>query len=195
MSKELSIINAMLAETGALPLSAADDQHPNYIEASSVLKRAKDRLFSKPLWFNTEKRTLKQNASGEVVLPNGTLIADPTDPRKNYVPKDGKLWDADERTFAISEDVEVSITYNIEDIELLPQSAVNYLETTAVFLFLRKSTDALQINAIAADMRDAKLEFEADNLAAMDVNFFNGKGYAAHVTRRRGFGMTLPPYE
>ena len=195
MSKELSIINAMLAESGALPLSAADDNHPNYIAAMAVLQRAKDRVFSKPLWFNTETRTLRQNADGEVVLPSSALQVDPTDPCKNYVERGGKLWNAADRTFNIGEDVEVTIVYTITDLDEVPQIALNYLTSVAVLRFLSTDAEPAKMQIAAAMMREDKMEFEAENLAARDVNYFNGAASINFRTRRSGRAMGLPPYE
>ena len=195
MSKELSIINAMLAESGALPLSASDDHHPNYIAAMAVLQRAKDRVFSKPLWFNTERRTLRQNGDGEVILPNSTMQVDPVDPCKNYVEKGGRLWNATDRTFVIGEDVEAMIVYTVNDLDDVPQIALNYLTSVAVLRFLSTDAEPAKMQIAAAMMREDRMEFEAENLAARDVNYFNGAASINFRTRRSGRAMSLPPYE
>lgn len=131
MTTRLDIINAMLGVNGESPVSSADSNDPAAIQASNALTRVDKKVQARGWYFNKEDITLSPNLTGEVILPQNTLSADPVDTRSQYVKRGTRLYDRENNTYNIDADVECTLVLQLE-IDELPEAAAAYIMDKAV---------------------------------------------------------------
>lgn len=188
MSIELDMINAMLATTGALALSAADERHPNYITAKNVLNRVVDEVFSKRYWFNTSVRTLLQDENGKVRIPAGAIAVDPTSREKHYVAREEYLFDAEAQTFRLNEDVECWVVMGFDNLPDVPVAALNYLRACCRYEFyLDGEGDQLKLRGYMEKKLDMEREFLIEAAKQESQNFFDSPAHINFRARRYGY--------
>lgn len=134
MYTRLDIVNEMIVSTGARPLTAEQNRHPNYMKAEKLLYRVTASVQSLGLYFNTEVREITKQSNGEVIVPQGCIKADPTDRRCNLTLRGSKMYDLDTGTFEIDQDVRLKMIFKL-DLEEMPLRAQEYVRAKAVFEF------------------------------------------------------------
>lgn len=133
---ELEAVNTMLASIGQAPVNTLEVAGIKDVSIARMhLHNVSREVQSKGWHFNTDVGvTLPLNQAGEALIPTNTLRVDVTDFRKDFVERQGKLWDRENLTFELEEAPEVTIVYFF-DFEELPQAARNYIATRAARLF------------------------------------------------------------
>lgn len=128
---ELSIINAMLLVIGEASVTSPNSLHPSVVLAKELLAAENEALQGRGWFFNTEKGVvLSAAADGRVVVPSTALHVKADS--GNYVQRDGVLYDMDNHTDIIGQNVTVTLIskLNIQD---LPPVAAEYLRARARF--------------------------------------------------------------
>jgi len=170
MTTRLEIINSMLAVNGEAPVSSTNSTDPAAIQASNLLNRIDTRVQSRGWYFNREDITLSPNLTGEVVLPQNTLSADPVDSQSQYVKRGSRLYDRGNNTYIISKDVRCTVVLQL-DIEDLPEAASAFIEAKAVREYYRNEDgDAGTVRDLREDENESFAYLQRDNLANEDVN-------------------------
>lgn len=200
MLSELDIINDMLAAVGVEALSSSDTDHPDYLAANKKLDRVKTSVLKMALWFNTSYPTMQPNTFGEILLPNGTLSADPTDRSKNYVQRGAKLFDADNRTFTFETGTEVKVKI-VKDLDIseMPLPAQDYVARRAVYEFyLDEDGDENKLRRYESARNVAWAELYREHLRNRDTNKFDNpqisrlaRGQRRFVSRELRVGGTF----
>jgi hypothetical protein len=174
----------MLATTGTAKLTAADEQHPDYITASDILDDILEELQSRALWFNTSTRVLKQSVDGKVVVPSSALSCDPVDASQEFAIRGQYLYDVGNNTFLINCDVTCRIVSELA-LEDMPPIAVQFVRAAARFqYFIDQDGDAQKLSVYGEIFRSKEMDLVATNMKHQDVNFFAGSSYMNFSTRR-----------
>tara|TARA_Y100000296_G_scaffold66371_1_gene78391 strand:+ start:17218 stop:17805 length:588 start_codon:yes stop_codon:yes gene_type:complete len=191
MLTELDIINDMLAATGTAPLTTSDTRHPSYLKASNTLNRVSGAVQNLGLWFNTTHPELLPNTSGEVVVPNGTLSADPVDRTNDYSFRGARLFDLKRRTFNIGKPVTVKLVSKLA-VPDMPNTALEYIRAKAKLEFYldEDGTDP-KLTRYTQFMQLAWTELYREHLRNRDTNYFDGPNMARYYSR--GTGPTRLP--
>lgn len=170
MTTRLEIINAMLGVNGESPVSDADSTDPAAIQASNVLSRVDRKVQSRGWWFNKEDMTLSPNLTGEVILPQNTLSADPTDTKSQYVKRGTRLYDRENNTYNINKDVKCTVVLQL-DIDDLPETAAQYISDKAVKEHYRNDDgDIPKVKELKEDEAESYAYLQREHLANEDVN-------------------------
>lgn len=190
MLTTLDIINQMLASTGTAPLTTNDTYHPAYKKAMNKLQTVSTSVQSMGWWFNASVRTLRQNVSGEVILPNNTLHADPTDDTSVLVRRGKKLYNPVTATYVIGADTKVNFIEQWE-IDELPPVASEYIRARAVYEYYRDE-DGVQpkLSEYKEERNTAWVQMKDEHLKNKDLSWFTGMG---HKQLRRGYRMSRLP--
>lgn len=171
---QLQVINAMLASTGMTALTANDSNHPLYKKALAKMQEVDGEFQNIGWWFNTKVVTLAQNGSGEVPFASNAVHVDPVDTTKLYVMRELKLYDLENSTFIINEDVEVRIMYQLP-FEELPPMAQTYLKDYARYLYyLDQEGNQPKLGEYKEAAQRSKALLDREHLKNADVNFFRG---------------------
>lgn len=196
MTAKIDIINAMLATTGTLKLSATDSSHPSYIEADLVLDHVLETFNSLELWFNTSKRTLDPDIDGRVVVPSNALWVQPYN-SENLSIRGKYLWDHVENTDILDRcvDCKIAIAVPIED---MPPAAIQYIRAMARYeYFLDKDGDPQKVGRYQEIMARSEFNLTSKNAQLSGLNFYKGSAALNFATRRypsgrNGSGGRLP---
>ena len=184
MSLRLELINSMLSTTGTARLTAEDVSHPNYVTADVILSDVIEEFSSRPLWFNTTRRTLEPNVDGRVLVPSNALSCDPVDATLDYAIRGQYLFDLGNYTDIINASVDCEIIAEL-DLEDMPPIARQFVRAHAR---LQYDIDQDGSGAKVKLYTDAFIRKEDElvlvNMKHTDANFFNGKAYASYSTRR-----------
>lgn len=171
---KLSVINAMLASTGMAPLTANDNKHPRYKQASSKLDEIDVEFQTTGWWFNTTTKTLFQNGNGEIPFALNALHIDPIDRSKRYIMRGLKLWDLTEGTFIINEDVDVNVKHMLPFEELPPLARAYLLARARHDYFLDRDGTNPKLQRYAQMAQSTWDALKSEHLKNADVNFFDG---------------------
>ena len=189
MSVRLELINSMLSTTGTARLSAEDVSHPNYVTADSILSDVIEEFSSRPLWFNTTRRTLAPNVDGRVLVPSNALSCDPVDAKLDYAIRGQYLFDLGNYTDIIGASVDCEIIAEL-DLEDMPPIARQFVRAHArlqYYIDQDGSGDKVKLYANAVGRKEDELVLI--NMKHTDANFFSGKSYASFATRRSAYDL------
>lgn len=184
---ELDAVNDMLASIGQAPVNTLNVSGIRDVSIAQQRLHSVSREVQSRGWhFNTDtKVVLSLNGSGEAEVPANCLRVDPVDRRKDYVQRNGKLWDKDNLTFTLEEAPKVDIVYFF-DFEDLPQAARTYIATRAARLF--------QTNIIGSRILfEYTAQHEAEAYALLrraenrtkDTNMLSGSSMTNRILRRQ----------
>lgn len=134
MYTRLDIINEMIVSTGARPLTAEQNRHPLYMKAEQLLDRVRLSVQSIGLWFNTECREIAPQTSGEIIVPQGCIKADPTDRHYNLTLRGRRMYDLGTGTFEIGTTLSLRMLFDVP-LEDMPIAALEYVRAKAVYEF------------------------------------------------------------
>lgn len=134
MYSRLDIINAMVISTGTRPLTAEQYNHPLYIKASTTLDRVVAAVLSIGLWFNTECRLVSKQTSGEIIVPQYCIKADPVDRNYDLTLRGNRMYNLSTGTYEIGKDVELKMQFELP-LDEIPLAAKVYIQSKAVYEF------------------------------------------------------------
>lgn len=134
MLNRLDAINDMIVSTGAVALNAEQNRHPLYQTAERKLQRVRAAVLAMALYFNTEVRTIKQTASGELYVPDRCVRADPTDRLYNLTLRGRRMYDLNTGTYEINRDVRLKMAFDM-DFEEIPLIAQEFIAAKSVYEF------------------------------------------------------------
>ena len=156
-STELDAVNIMLGVIGELPVNSVDESGVSESSiASNVLHDTSRVVQSLRLECNTDTAyTLVRTVDSKVIVPTNALGLDPCERGKRFVQRAGFLWDKDNHTFILEEDVKVDIVWFLPFNDL-PQVVKTYITVTAARQF--------QMDVLGSKETDEKLR-EAHMLA------------------------------
>jgi len=190
MTKEIRLINAMLATTGTAPLAASDIRHPNYVKARNTLDDVLEQFSSMELWFNTSLRTLEPNTDNKILVPEGTMTCDPTDTSLDYSVRGRYLFDNKNYTYEIECPVECIVIVQLP-LEDLPPTAYQYLRALARYeFFLDQDGATAKLDRYKEAKQKAEVRLIEENIKLADSNFFNSPAYIYFRTRRNSGSST-----
>lgn len=189
MSLRLDLINSMLATTGTAKLSAEDTSHPNYVTADSILSDVVEEFSSRPLWFNTTRRTLVADVNGRVLVPSNALSCDPADDKLDYAIRGQYLFDLGNYTDIINASVDCVIIAEL-DIEDMPPIARQFVRAHArMQYYIDQDGSGAKVQLYTDAFYRKEQELVTINMKHTDANFFSGKAFANFATRRSAFGL------
>ncbi|MDG1314169.1 MAG: hypothetical protein P8P29_01425 [Flavobacteriaceae bacterium] len=189
MSLRLDLINSMLATTGTAKLSAEDTSHPNYVTADDILSNVLEEFASRPLWFNTTRRTLAANSDGKVVVPSNALSCDPVDTALDYAIRGQYLFDLSNYTDVINAPVDVEIVAELS-LEDMPPIARQFVRAAArLQYYVDQDGSGTKVQVYAQVLANKEQELVLLNMKHTDANFFRGKAYASFATRRTAYDL------
>jgi len=174
----------MLATTGTAKLAAADNKHPDYIQADRLLDDVLEEFAARPLWFNTVIRELAPNSDNRIVVPSNAVSCDPVKQTLDYAIRGNYLFDLTNYTFDITESVKCVIQMDV-DLEDIPPVALQFIRATARFhYFIDKDGSQQKAEVYGSIMTKQDMNLVAVNMKHTDANFFRGTGYESFTTRR-----------
>ena len=134
MLTRFDVINDMIVSTGARPLLAGNDRHPMYMKADQLLTRVTASVLSLGLWFNTEIRTIQNQAGGGIIIPQDCFKADPLDRNYRLTPRQNRMYDLNTGSWYEGDSLTLRMYFDIdfEDIEYV---AKDYIRARAVYEF------------------------------------------------------------
>ena len=134
MLARFDVINDMIVSTGARALLAGNDRHPMYMKADQLLTRVTASVLSLGLWFNTEIRTIQNQAGGGILIPQDCFKADPLDRNYKLTPRQNRMYDLNTGSWYEGDSLTLRMYFNIdfEDIEFV---AKDYIRARAVYEF------------------------------------------------------------
>lgn len=133
---ELEAVNIILQGIGEQPVNTLPAEGISEAsQAHNTLLQQNRMVQSEGLHCNTEYNyTLTPNTDDNIVLPGDCLEIDASDPTFDYVWRDGKLYDKDNSTFTIDEDVDVDIVFCLPFTDL-PEHVRTYITIKAARIF------------------------------------------------------------
>mgnify|MGYP003126730774 FL=1 len=162
VTSKLEAINVMLTSIGESPVNTITSSTTTDVSiAVQILDNVSREIQSVGWHFNTDVNyKLAKNTSNEIVLPSNCLRVDNThqDADLDLVERNRKLWDRENHTYTITQDVKVNITWLLEFTEI-PETARRYITVRAARIFqdrmlasetLHKFHQVDEIQALAA---------------------------------------------
>lgn len=136
--------------------------------------------------FNTDENfTLTPNQDGEIILPPNILFLDPVDVTSKIVMRDGKLYDAKNKTFKINKEIKANIIWNV-DFDNLPYPAQRYITIrTARMACLKLLNDYDTYKMLDKEEYEALAELQRYETSQGDYNVFRGSYSVMSVLDRR----------
>lgn len=140
---ELEAVNEMLSAISESPVDSLNEGNADVQEAVRLLRQESRKVQATGWWFNTELITLTPDGNSHLVLPSNTLRVKTlfTDNDRRYVIRGNKLYDTDENTYVIPQDIEVEIVVGLLWTEL-PDVAREYITAKAGYVFCDTSMGA-----------------------------------------------------
>ena len=118
VTSKLEAINVMLTSIGESPVNTITSSTTTDVSiAVQILDNVSREIQSVGWHFNTDVNyKLAKNTSNEIVLPSNCLRVDNThqDADLDLVERNRKLWDRENHTYTITQDVKVNITWLLE---------------------------------------------------------------------------------
>ena len=162
VTSKLEAVNTMLTSIGESPVNTITSSTTTDVSIAVQILESVSREIQSIGWhFNTDTNyKLSKNSSNEVVLPANCLRVDNSnqDADLDLVERNRKLWDRENHTYTITQDVRVNITWLLEFTEI-PETARRYITIRAARIFqdrmlasdtLHKFHQVDEIQALAA---------------------------------------------
>jgi hypothetical protein len=183
---KLEAVNIMLSSIGDAPVNSLTSGLVDAEMAETILDATSRDVQSQGWHFNTEINfTLAQIANGEVPIPSNCLkvdqIAGQSD--RDLIQRGRKLYDRNNHTFIIGENVKVDMVLLL-DFEELPEAARRFVTLKAARVFQDRAVGSAELHGFQekdemrawVEMRDA----EADTA---DYSIFDNYGVARVLDR------------
>ena len=191
---ELEAINVMLTNIGESPVTTLDDS--DVVDAGiarTILKSINREVQTQGFWFNTDiNRTFQPTADNRIQLPVNTLRVDTSGTdrySKNYVQRGRFLWDRENHTYDIEEEVILTVVVGL-DFDELPESARRYITVRAARIFQERMLGTPTISQFnAQDELMARSAFLSEDMEAADHNMLSDSNSTQSILGRHFFTM------
>ena len=173
MYDELEVINYLLSQVGAAPVSNLNNPLPDIVSAQLRLNEASIWVQKRGWWFNKVlAQTLVPDGSGEIALPPQTLKV--VSPFNTFViNRDDKLYDPFRDSFEFTEPVTVDITL-LMDWEQLPGSVQDVIMYRAgQQMVLHELEDTNKAALLEDDIQEGLLILNREDLEIKQRNVIN----------------------
>lgn len=189
-STELEAVNDMLSAISESPVSSVEEDQPDAQLALRLLRQENRAVQAEGWYWNTEENfKLLPNSSGEFVLPAGTMRVDTTEASASFdvSPRQGKLYDRRNATFAIAASVLYITLTILRSYEDIPQPARDYIRVRAGRKFIKRTTGATQADSgyESKDEAQARATLEIDEESGADRSIFDNPEYIRLMRDRR----------
>lgn len=126
---KLDVINRMLRAVQAEPLASLAEEDLTYEQSIALEIFDQVNTFVQGLgwWFNTFIVKLSPDSTGTISIPSNYVQVDPTDPSKDYVVVNGKLYDKENGTHIIEDEEVELLVVVLEDFDELPIPVQEYI--------------------------------------------------------------------
>lgn len=182
---KLDAVNEMLASIGQAPINTLSGSiPPDAARAVIALDTQTRAVLTKGWSFNSDyEYVLSPDVSNNILVPTTALWIDPAYTTKDYVQRwdsgVAKLYDVENQTFAIEDDVKADIVWAF-DFESIPQAARYYITTRAGRIFQTQIVGSRILFEYTAQIEaEAWDTFKQTEKKSKDYNFINNS-YAAN---------------
>lgn len=187
LTTELEVINSVLRVSGDNPVSSVSETYQPVYIIRQMINDISRKMQIKNYWFNTEfDVTLSSNTeTNKIILPFNILNFEPADSK--YVARGLTVYDTENRTSTITDDIKADISVMLEFDEL-PQAAREYIQSKARYEYNNQYFgDTSQKNDLYREMLEAKETLDKLNIENLDINMFNSQrvNNIAFKNRRR----------
>jgi hypothetical protein len=189
----LEAVNRMLASIGQAPVNTIPSSGVGDAAkaAQQLLETARDVQTVGYCWNSDTNYTLSPDPDGAILLPNGTLDVDASDPGTNLsvrlhpVKNQLALYDGDNQTFTFTDDVTVDIVWGF-DFDSLPQPARAYIATAAARRFQAQTVSSVVLDRFnEEDESRAFILLQRYERRCRDTNSFRKSASLQKWTKRR----------
>lgn len=184
---ELEVVNSVLSVAGDSPIQSLDDSYQPVFIIRRMINNVSREMQTKGYWFNTEYAvTLEPNViTNKITLPFNMLRFEPQDTR--YVARGLTVYDREDRTSTITEDIIADI-YLMLEFEELPQTAREYIRAKCRLQYNNEYFGETSFRQeLITDLQRAKQELDKEHIENEDINVFNSQAVnnIAFKNRRR----------
>ena len=187
MLQELDIVNEMLSTLGEAPLNELDEEHPLVPAARRIITIATYRLQSEGWWFNREHVTLHPDpTTGEVLTPADAIRADPRDRGLNFVQRGRRLYDPENATYNIGQEVPVVLIRNVPFADL-PPTAQHVISLTAQVEFNKAyDGDETKVRMLTQALGQTTTLLRREHTRNVDTNLLDAPAHQRKINFIRG---------
>lgn len=178
MTIELDAINHILrtAGLGLRVATSTTNLHPQALAAQATLAEVNLDLQMPGWWYNTFTLLLSPTPSGEILVPDNTLSADPVDTNSVLILRGNRFYNPDTVSFDIGHSVKTRII-ELVSIEDIPSQAAALLKHMAALQhYENKANSKAKIEVLGRRVAAAQLAFDREYLRITDVNAFQSPG-------------------
>lgn len=173
---KLDAVNLILWSIGESPVNTIDNTGIKDVElAQTQLDRTTRQVLTRGWDFNSDYEwELTPDASNNILVPSDALRIDPSDKSKRFVERSNggtrMLWDREDKTWIITEKVEVDIVWG-QDFDEVPEAARMYIAVRAARLFQAGAMGSDLIYRFTSDHEaEAKADFRRAHSLTRDAN-------------------------
>lgn len=192
---DLDAVNRMLESIGQAPVNTLvttgiGDVAKATRQLEAVSREVQAVGYS---WNTDENYELTPDADSAILVPNGAMEVDATEPTRNVVMRmhptkaQMALYDLDEQSFDFTEPLEVNIIWAFEFNDL-PQVARAYIATAAARRFQAQIVSSTVLDRFnEEDEHRAYLNLQRHERRVRDANSFRRSPFLRRWTGRRAF--------
>lgn len=171
---KLQAVNRLLAATGDSPVQSLEENYQQAELALDTLNRVSRNEQAKGWFYNEEENlTLNKDTSDHVVLPANILKVEIRNVSK-YVQRGLKIYDRENQTYVITEDVKADTVIQL-DWDELPHVAREVIVSVAALTFYKDFFGAESTSeTILQEIRDSKIALQKADVEARKVNLLGG---------------------
>ncbi len=188
LTTELEAVNAMLDGIGTAPVNSLDTPSLDVSRALQVLRQVWREVLTMAWHFNEDHEyALPRDSEGAVVIPANVLRIRASDRwQKDYVQRDGKLWDREAKTFVIDPEVTFDVLW-LTPFAQLPEAARNYITLRALRRFQQRVLGDNYLGNVqeADELMALAILYEAEGETAQ-LNIGNGYPFREMIYRKTG---------
>lgn len=170
----LDALNACLRVLGESPVDDLDSGLMVAESALNVLREIEREVQSHGWDFNIEEGiTLTPNQDGEILLPEGTIRADASDPRIDVIQRGKRLYDRRNHTYVFTQALKVDLLVQLPFDEL-PEVARQYIYLKAARRLQWQTLGSETLNGHSEqDENEALIRLQRHELETSDFNILN----------------------
>jgi hypothetical protein len=188
-TSELEAVNKMLTSISLSPISSLTvTGNATAALAISTLHDTSREVQAEGWHFNSESEyELTPDVSNNILIATNVLSLDPSYSYKDYVYREGKLYDKTDHTFTITEKVKCDIIWFLPWTDL-PEPARNFIMIKAARTFQTKvmgSGEHFQFTE--QDENRARVTMESEEARNADHNMFRGSHSTLSIITRDVF--------
>jgi len=188
-TSELEAVNKMLTSISLSPISSLTvTGNATAALAISTLHDTSREVQQEEWHFNTEKEyEISPDVNDNILIPSNCLNLDPTYSYKDYVFREGKLYDRENHTFTITDPVKVDIVWFLPWDDL-PEYARNFIMIKAARIFQTKVMGSSEHFQFTQDEENrARVDLESKDSNNADNNMFRGSYSTLSIITRDVF--------